>query len=169
MSYIPQPSNGPIVLGPDAGQPVIGPTGLPMYIKANAADTHGAYAAIEYSHAAGAAGPPPHIHYEHEEAFLVIDGELTLLIGDDTVTIGPGGFALVPRGTVHRPSNVGLVSTRFIFFTSPPMEGFFVEMEQLLARTDGRPSATELATLGEQWDSIFVGLDPNTTVTMHNE
>jgi mannose-6-phosphate isomerase-like protein (cupin superfamily) len=169
MSFFPEESRPPIVLGPDEGQPVVGPTGQPMFIKANSADTRGAYAAIEYRHAPGAAGPPAHVHHHHEEAFLVIEGELTLLLGDTTTTVGPGGFALVPRGTVHRPSNRGTTVTRFIFVTSPPMEGFFLEMQELLQRTNSRPSATDLADLGTKWDSTFVDLGPTDTVLMHNE
>lgn len=38
------------------------------------AESRGAYAAIEYSHAPGAAGPPAHVHAEHEEAFLGTTG-----------------------------------------------------------------------------------------------
>jgi mannose-6-phosphate isomerase-like protein (cupin superfamily) len=166
MSYI---ARTPLVLNPDGGQPVLGPTGMPMFIKAGGPDTHDAYALIEYSHAAGAAGPPAHIHYEHEEAFYVVEGELTLLIGDQTVVVPAGGFALVPRGTVHRPSNSGAVATRFLFITSPPMEGFFVEMEKLLGDSGGHPSVEALTEVGRKWDSIFVGLDPSGPVAMHNE
>ena len=169
MSFFPEGTHQPVVFGPDQGQPVIGPTGQPMFIKANSDDTHGAYAAIEYRHAPGAAGPPAHIHRDHEEAFVVIEGELTLLLGDATITVGPGGFALVPRGTVHRPSNASTAVTRFIFLTSPPMEGFFLEMQELLQRAGGRPSAADLADLGAKWDSTFVDLGTADAVLMHNE
>lgn len=169
MSYFPEAIRRPIVLAAGQGQEIQGPTGQPMFIKANSADTHGAYAAIEYCHAPGAVGPPAHVHHEHEEAFLVIEGELTLLIGDTTTTVGPGGFALVPRGTVHQPSNTSAAATRFLFLTSPPMEGFFVEMEELLGRTAGRPSANDLTNLGMRWDSAFVDLGPAESVVMHNE
>ena len=169
MSFFPEGTRRPIVLGPGEGHPVVGPTAQPMFIEADSADTHPAYAAIEYRDAPGAVGPPAHVHHHHEEAFLVIEGELTLLLDDTTVTVGPGGFALVPRGTVHRPSNASTAVTRFIFVTSPPMEGFFLEMQELLQRTDSHPSVTELTDLGAKWDSNFVDLGPAETVLMHNE
>ena len=169
MSFFSQSEVPPILLEAGQGQPVQGPTGQPMFIKAGSTDTHGSYAAIEYSHAAGAAGPPPHVHQEHEEAFIVIDGELTLMVGDTTVTVPRGGFALVPRGTVHQPRNDSGAATRFIFITSPPFEGFFIEMEQLLQRHNGRPPAADLIEIGRRWDCTFVDLDPQATVNMHNE
>jgi mannose-6-phosphate isomerase-like protein (cupin superfamily) len=169
MSFISGPARTPVVLAPDGGQPVLGPTGQPMIIKAGAADSEGAYSVIEYSHAPGAAGPPPHIHYEHEEAFYVVEGELTLQLGDESVVVGAGGFAMVPRGTVHRPSNTSAEPVRFLFISSPPMEQFFLELEKLLDETDGRPTAAQLLDLGREWDSIFVGLDRDGDVAMHNE
>lgn len=45
-------------------------------------------------------GPPPHFH-PWDEAFVVIKGELSIGVGDEEVTGGPGTFVHVPRGTVH--------------------------------------------------------------------
>jgi mannose-6-phosphate isomerase-like protein (cupin superfamily) len=157
------------VLGVGDGTLIAGPTGQPMIIKAGAAATSGAYALIEYTHAAGASGPPAHVHYEHEEAFYVLDGQLTLLLGEETVRVDAGGFVVVPRGTVHRPSNAGSEPVRFFFITSPAMDGFFVEMSDLMASTHGRPSAQQLRDIGVRWDSHFVDLPETDNIIMDNE
>jgi mannose-6-phosphate isomerase-like protein (cupin superfamily) len=159
----------PMVLAPGGGQAIVGPTGQPMIVKADSEATAGAYSLIEYSHAAGALGPPVHIHNEHEEAFYVLDGALTLLLGDETVTVEAGGFAVVPRGVRHSPSNAGAVPVRFFFISSPPMEQFFVEMNDLLATTGGRPSPAQLRDIGERHDSYFIDLPTGDEVVMHNE
>jgi mannose-6-phosphate isomerase-like protein (cupin superfamily) len=164
MSYEP-----PVVLVAGEGREIAGPTGMPMIVKAGAEQTRGAYALIEYSHAAGAAGPPPHIHHHHEEAFYVLEGELTLLIGDETVTVGPGGFALVPRGAVHQPSNSGRETARFFFITSGAIDGFFVEMSEKLRAAGGRLPVDELVEIGSRWDTEYVGLPGAGPVVMHNE
>lgn len=169
MSFFAGRPAQPILLAAGEGRSIVGPTGAPMIIKAGAEDTRGAYAAIEYSHAAATPGPPAHVHHDHEEAFIVLEGELTLLVGPQTLTVGPGGFALVPRGTVHRPSNAGDVPVRFLFLISPPLEGFFLAMEDLLRETGGRPATEQLAELGARWDTAFVGLDGGGSVQMHNE
>jgi mannose-6-phosphate isomerase-like protein (cupin superfamily) len=158
----------PLVLDPGEGEQILGPTGHPMIVKADSATTAGAYSLIEYSHAAGAAGPPAHIHYEHEEAFYVIEGELTLQLGDETVTVATGGFAIVPRGVPHTPSNAGVVAVRFFFISSPPMEQFFIEMSELMASTHGQPTPEQLREIGLRHDSHFVDLSGD-HVEMFNE
>ena len=162
------PAN-PIVLAAGEGREIVGPTGQPMIVKADKATTAGAYALIQYSHAVGAPGPPPHIHREHEEAFYVIEGELTLLIGDNTIAVETGGFAIVPRGVRHSPSNMGSVPVRFFFITSPPMEDFFIEMSDLMAATSGQPTPSQLREIGERHDSFFVDLPHDGSVVMFNE
>ena len=159
----------PLIVDGGGGHHIQGPTGKPMIVKLDSDSTLGAYSLIEYEHAAGAPGPPPHVHHHHEEAFRVLSGELTLDVEDSTFTIGPGGYALVPRGAVHRPRNAGLESVRFFFITSPAMDGFFVEMAALNAATGGSPSSAALIELGSRWDSEFVGLPAHGVVAMTAE
>ena len=111
----------------------------------------------------------PHIHHHHEEAFYVLDGELTLLIAEETLTVGTGGFALVPRGAVHRPSNAGTEPVHFFFITSGAIDGFFVEMSEKLSAAKGRLPVDELVEIGARWDTEYVGLPAAGPVTMHNE
>ncbi len=47
-------------------------------------------------------GPPAHIHTREEEAFYVIRAEVVFLVGDERVTVGPGTFLNVPKGTKHQ-------------------------------------------------------------------
>ncbi len=161
----------PVVVAAGQGRLLPGPTGAPMAVKLDGGMTGGAYALIEYGHEAGAPGPPPHVHHAHDEAFRVLEGELTLDVDDRTVTLRAGEYAMVPRGTVHRPYNTGSVPVRFLFITSPAMDGFFVEMAELNAATAGSPSAAALAELGARWDCVFAELPRRAeqTVRMVNE
>jgi mannose-6-phosphate isomerase-like protein (cupin superfamily) len=47
-----------------------------------------------------------HRHDDEDELFLVVKGQLTLKMTDQTVTLSPGELFVVPRGTDHRPSAV---------------------------------------------------------------
>lgn len=44
-----------------------------------------------------------HQHDHEDELFLVVDGEFDLEFRDKTLRLTPGQFAIVPRGTEHRP------------------------------------------------------------------
>ena len=167
-----QPSGIPAgleVAAATSGMAIPGPTGQRMTVKISGAASRGAYSLIEYSHAAGAPGPPPHIHLHHEEAFYVIEGELTLAVGTAIVTLRAGQTAVVPRGAVHQPSNTSDRPVRFVFLSSPPMDEFFVELGELVTRSGGQPAATELLQLGDRYDSIFADLPGGGTVGIRNE
>ncbi|MFF4983866.1 cupin domain-containing protein [Streptomyces sp. NPDC001046] len=148
----------PTVIAAGQGRSFRGPTGAPMTVKIDGAVTGGAYSLIEYAHAAGAPGPPPHVHERHEEAFRVLEGELSLDVDDRTITLRAGEYAMVPRGAVHRPYNAGPVEVRFLFITSPALDGFFAQMADLNAATNGDPPAAALRELGARWDCVFTSL-----------
>lgn len=44
-----------------------------------------------------------HHHQNEDELFLVLRGTLELQLRDETVTLEPGEFYIVPRGVEHRP------------------------------------------------------------------
>ena len=50
-------------------------------------------------------GPPRH-HHEFDEAFYVVDGELTFQLGDALFTAGPGALAFAPGGVEHTLANL---------------------------------------------------------------
>ena len=45
-----------------------------------------------------------HTHADTDEAFLVVDGELTISLRDRDVHLSIGQLFVVPRGVEHRPS-----------------------------------------------------------------
>jgi quercetin dioxygenase-like cupin family protein len=53
----------------------------------------------------GNVGPAAHIHHEHSDGFYVLEGELTLRLGDGERQLGAGGFVLIPPGVVHTVRN----------------------------------------------------------------
>jgi mannose-6-phosphate isomerase-like protein (cupin superfamily) len=98
-----------------------------MTLKATAASTGGGLTLLENLTAPGG-GPPPHIHTREDEFFYVLDGTFEIRIGDEVHELGLGGFAFVPRGTVHNFRNTATVPSRILVgFTPGGMEGFFRE------------------------------------------
>src|SRR5215213_8263671 len=52
-----------------------------MVVKVRDEDTAGAYSIHDNTIPPGSPGPRPHIHRHHEEAFYVLEGELTVRVG----------------------------------------------------------------------------------------
>jgi quercetin dioxygenase-like cupin family protein len=52
-----------------------------------------------------AAGPPPHFH-PWEEVYVVLEGELEVIVEGDSHVLKPGGVAHVPAGVTHGYRNV---------------------------------------------------------------
>ena len=84
-------------------------------------------------------GPPPHIHRNEDETFYIVEGQIDFLLGDETVTGGPGDFVNVPRGTVHRFRNSGTSAAKMI-----------LTQHRALLRGDARASARRHAGRGRQ-------------------
>jgi quercetin dioxygenase-like cupin family protein len=98
-----------------------------MTLKATGESTGGNLVLLENLTAVGG-GPPPHIHAREDELFYVLDGTFEIRIGDEVHELGPGGFAFVPRGTVHSFRNTAETPSRILVgFTPGRMDGFFRE------------------------------------------
>jgi mannose-6-phosphate isomerase-like protein (cupin superfamily) len=44
-----------------------------------------------------------HKHDEEDEFFMVIEGSFNMELRDKTITLNPGEFIIIPKGTEHRP------------------------------------------------------------------
>ena len=115
-----------ITLGPGEGKTIEVP-GHPITYKAMKEDTDGAYSLLEVTVMGD--GPPQHIHKAEEEAFYVLEGEVNIQIGDQTIRGMAGSFGLIPRGTVHTFWNAGSTPAKLLVIISPPgFEQFFIEV-----------------------------------------
>ncbi len=70
---------------------------------------------------------PLHVHRHEDEAFFVLEGELTVWMGDRTATLRPGDFALLPRDVPHCYKVTSSESARWLGITSPSGFERFVE------------------------------------------
>jgi quercetin dioxygenase-like cupin family protein len=73
---------------------------------------------IESTMSAGADGPPLHTH-DFDEAFYVLEGELTFQLGDELRTAGPGELAFALRGVPHTLANRSSAPARFVIVCTP--------------------------------------------------
>lgn len=70
---------------------------------------------------------PPHIHRFEDETFVVLEGELTFTVGDDTTPGGPGAAVFGPRDVPHQ-FRVEKGPARLLYVLTPGgFEGFVRE------------------------------------------
>jgi mannose-6-phosphate isomerase-like protein (cupin superfamily) len=89
-------------------------------------------------------GPPPHIHLREDESFWVLDGEFSVLLGEQALTVGPGAFVHVPRGTLHTYKNVGRTPGRLVVMLTPGgFENLWKELGVPATQHTAPPAAQE--------------------------
>lgn len=74
-----------------------------------------------YRLGAGERGPDPHVHHEHTDAFYVLEGELSFVLGPDreAVRIGAGGLVAAPPKVLHTFTNESGAEVRFLNLHTP--------------------------------------------------
>jgi mannose-6-phosphate isomerase-like protein (cupin superfamily) len=98
-----------------------------MTVKADGAETGGAFSLLEADEPAGF-GPPLHTHEDSAEAFYVLAGEYIIFMEDREFVCPEGSFIYIPRGMVHG-FRVGAVPSRKLNIYLPDaMVGYFDEL-----------------------------------------
>lgn len=86
-------------------------------IKATAADTDGQMTIIEITEPPGAEAPL-HVHHREDEAFWILEGDVTFEVGDSTIHAQAGDYVFGPRDIPHRYT-VGSAGCRMLFILTP--------------------------------------------------
>jgi quercetin dioxygenase-like cupin family protein len=86
-------------------------------IKATAADTGGQMTIVEVTEPPGAEAPL-HVHHRDDEAFWILEGDVTFEVGDTTIEASAGDYVFGPRHIPHR-FTVGDRGCRMLFILVP--------------------------------------------------
>jgi len=150
----------PLLLGPDEGEVIGDSPERTVVVKADRPEL----VLCEFRYAAGETGPSEHIHREHADCFFVLDGALTVRLGDETHTLGPGGFAQAPPGVVHTFRNDGRGDARFLNIHAPGcgfaahLRGEKDDFDQTDPPEDGgRPASDALLVGRGEGESLSLG------------
>ena len=94
-------------------------------VKAGGAETGHAFSQIETDDPRGT-GPPVHLHHNEDETFYVLEGEVTVLVGEKRIDLKAGDFLFGPRDVAHAYV-VRSERARMLVTASPAgVEQFFV-------------------------------------------
>ena len=77
----------------------------------------------EFHYGAGERGAEPHVHHEHADGFLVVDGEFTFHLRDGSRALPAGTLLYLPPDVIHGFDNASSAEARAFNFHAP-MSGF---------------------------------------------
>ncbi|MBS1679027.1 MAG: quercetin 2,3-dioxygenase [Actinobacteria bacterium] len=131
----------PIFAGPGEGEALWFLGGL-VTIKASSESTAGSVAVIEHLARQGN-GSPLHVHTRDNEWFYVLEGEVTLWVGGETIVAPAGGFVFGPKGVPHTYT-VSSEQARFVVVAEPAgFDRFVRAVGEPAPRLEIPPAATE--------------------------
>lgn len=87
----------------------------------------------------GGRRPPVHRHTNCSEAYLVLDGRVSVAVAGEELTVEPLGIALVPRGTVHTFGNAVDEPARLLVIHAPAMDAYCAGLHELWNRGEPPP------------------------------
>lgn len=134
---------------PGEGETLGGPT--TVTIKASGDETDDSLFLAESVIEPGFPGPPPHRHKRVHDMFYVLEGTLTMRLGDETLELEPRSFVCVPPGVVHTFCNPSDAPVRFLNFNTPAgWENYMRDLAAALA--SGNPSQEEIGRIASRYD-----------------
>jgi quercetin dioxygenase-like cupin family protein/ketosteroid isomerase-like protein len=118
-------------------------------IKATSVDTGGQMTIVEITEAPGAEAPL-HVHHHEDEAFWVLEGDVTFEVGETTIEAHAGDYAFGPREIPHRYT-VGEAGCRMLLILTP---GGFDEMVMEMSEPAGSRTLPPPSEEEPDWERI---------------
>src|SRR5260370_32207560 len=117
----------PVIRTPAEGR-TIAVVGDVYRFLATGEDTNGKYAMWDAVVLPGG-GPPRHVHSREEEGFYILEGEITLQVGEKRIVATAGMFANMPVGTPHSFKNELNCPAKMLISVAPAgLEQMFFEV-----------------------------------------
>lgn len=97
---------------------------------------------------------PVHVHEHEDEIFHVLEGEVQLVLGEDSLIGKAGDIIYLPRGVKHGIQTRGEATARVLNYVIPGanFEQFFREMNELKASN----SKVEIAAVAKKYGITFL-------------
>lgn len=107
----------PVVLAPGEGRSY--PMGrISAVFKADTDETAGRYNISEWWLEPHTQGPGRH-HHDEDDVFFVLEGTMSILVGDEWIDAPAGSFVLIPGGITHDFQNRGDVRAGMLNVGAP--------------------------------------------------
>ena len=148
-----QPTAPVLVRAADAESMQDGPTSL-ITLLADAGATGGALTANKATFQKGSPGAPAHFHTEATEMFLVLEGEMRILVGEEIVALGRGDFLTVPPTVPHAFAPAPGRGAELLVVFTPGLHRF--DYYRLLERVyRGEATVQDIRDSSKQYDNHY--------------
>ena len=94
---------------------------------------------------------PIHLHHTEDEAWYVLEGELGILMGEESVRVPAGSCVVVPKGTRHTYWNARAEPARYLLIMGPKTKAL---IDQIHAR---RRNWDEMKALFNEYEAELLG------------
>jgi quercetin dioxygenase-like cupin family protein len=110
-------------------------------------DTNGAFALVHAVVFPGG-GPPPHRHSREDEAFYVLDRDVTFHADGRTSTASHGTWVTLARGSLHWFRNDGTAAAKMLILLTPAgLEHYFLEVGQPVVDPSEQPPPPDVGKM----------------------
>ncbi len=131
------------------------PGGEQISIPLSREDTGGAFTLFRGTMPPNA-GSSLHVHRFEDEVIYILQGEITIKVGDDSYTAKAGTVALLPKGIPHAHHNHSDQEAHiFVIATPSGFEGFITESFALM--TAAEPDMEALGALSAKYGIEMTG------------
>ena len=133
-------SMAPVAVMPGAGE-THSIVGMTVTFKITGRQSHGQFAVLEIIEPPGS-GSPTQLHEQMTMLICMLEGTLTVRVGDETIHMAPGSYAYIPPGTVYAMSNQSDTPAKYLMVTSPAgIEDYIAEAIDLVESEPSWPPA----------------------------
>lgn len=147
----------PFILGPGEQHADVARLRGP-FMRITSRQTDGLLALAEAQLPPLTAGPHLHVHANEDEMFFVLDGVMTVQIGEQLHDIAAGGLAWGARGTPHAFANRASEPLRIMIIWVPGgAERIFEDMDAYLRTVTGTPDEQVTAAILTRYGGTRVG------------
>ncbi len=126
--------------------------GLGVVFKLSGADTGGHVSVVEHPLAPGALAGPRHTHHNEDEVSYILEGEITVEVGDQVIQAPVGTLIFKPRGIPHTFWNQTSAPARLLEIILPSgLEKYFEELAELV-KFGPPPDMSLLVNLAQRYN-----------------
>jgi len=151
----------PVMISKEEGEARWWLGGLAVF-KATGANTDGQMTIIEVTEPPNAEAPL-HVHHREDEAFWILEGDVTFEVGDKPINALPGDYVFAPREIPHRYT-VGAAGCRMLFILTPGgFENMVIALSEPAASrslpppSDEEPDFERLCAIAESYGMEILG------------